>query len=299
MTDPRDPVEIGFCRLPGFGVHRLYWAGGAQATASEMPLGRTDFALTVLDMSDPVRPTVRSRWAPAVMSDPTVIGSGRIGLHHAILGGTIPGGAIFGGAIPGGSSPTVAYGAWRAGGLQIVDVQGEPTLIGALSPQAWGGGNTHTTLPLSSRDLVVVADESVIDRGGDGVRRIVLVDVADPRDPKLVSTLPEPAEQRFRDNAAVFGPHNLHENRPGTWQSDEVIFATYQSAGVRAYDVSDPCAPVEAGYLIPPPPVTIHDPRTPGAALVAQTADLLVLDDGMIIASDLNSGLSIMQYEGR
>ena len=282
-----NPVEIAFCRLPGFGVHRLFWAGGAVATASEMPLGQTDFALTVLDMADPVRPTVRSRWVPPDMSDPTVTGSGRIGLHHAILGG-------------GGSGDTaLAYGAWRAGGLQIVDVRGEPELIGALAPQAWGGGNTHTTLPLSSRNLVVVADESVVEGGADGRRRIVLVDVADPRDPQVISTLPEPGEQAFRDLAAVFGPHNLHENRPGTWQSDELIFATYQSAGVRAYDVSDPAAPVEVGYLVPPPPTAIHDPRTPGAALVAQTADLLALDDGMILASDLNSGLSIMQFDGR
>lgn len=283
VADPANPVEIAFCRLPGFGVHRLFWAGGPLATASEMPLGQTDFALTVLDMTDPVRPRLRARWAPAVMSDPSVTGAGRIGLHHAILGG------------PHGST---AYGAWRAGGLQIVDVRDEPVLVGALPPQAWGGGNTHTTLPLWNRDLVVVADESVIDSGADGVRRILLVDVADPREPRVLGALPEPAEQPFRDLAAVFGPHNLHENRPGTWQSEQLIFATYQSAGVRGYDVSDPVAPVEVAYLVPPPPSAIRDPRTPGAALVAQTADLLVLEDGLIIASDLNSGLSIMQFDG-
>ena len=285
VSRPRDPVEIGFCRLPGFGVHRLFWAGGELASASEMPLGHTDFALTTLDMTDPVRPQVRSRWAPAmmsdpVMSDPSVTGAGRIGLHHAIL------------------DATTAYGAWRAGGLQIVDVQGEPELIGFLEPQVWGGGNTHTTLPLPGRSLVVVADESVLDSGGDGVRRIMLVDVADPRAPRLISVLPEPSEQPFRRFAAVFGPHNLHENRPGTWQSENLIFATYQSAGVRCYDVSDPAAAVEVGYLVPPPPTAIHDPRTPGAELITQSADLLVLEDGLVLVSDLNGGLSILQFEG-
>lgn len=284
VRTPSNPVEITFCRLAGFGVHRLFWSGGRLASASEMPLGHSDFALTTLDMSDPGDPQVLSRWAPAEMSDASVTGSPRIGLHHAILGG--PDGRI-------------AYGAWRAGGLQIVDVgRGEPELVGALAPDAWGGGNTHTTLPLTGRNLVVVADESVIDRGADGVRRIWLIDVADPHDPKVVAALPEPAEKDFRAVQAVFGPHNLHENRPGTWQSENLIFATYQSAGVRGYDVSNPADPIEVAHLIPPPPLKIHDPRTPGGALVAQTADLLVLDDGLIIASDLNSGLSIMQFDG-
>jgi hypothetical protein len=95
----------------------------------------------------------------------------------------------------------------------------------------------------------------------------------------------------------VFGPHNLHENRPGTWQSENLIFATYQSAGVRVYDISDPAAITEAAFAVPPPPARNVDPRA-GAALVPQTADLIVTAEGLVIASDLNAGLSIMQFEG-
>jgi len=274
VSTPARPVEAGFLAIPGFGVHRLWWAGGALGTASSMPIGYNDFILSVLDMSDPAAPKLLDHWAPDVG------GAGRFGLHHAILEGSL------------------AYGAWRAGGLHIVSVgEGAPEPVGALDPSAWGGGNTHTTLPLPGRDLVVLADESVQDRGADGVRRIWLIDVTDRHQPQVIGALPEPAEQDYRTMGGVFGPHNLHENRPGTWRSEDLIFATYQNAGVRVFDISCPEAVVEAGFCVPPPPARNVDPRA-SSALVPQSADLIVSAEGLVIASDLNAGLSIMQYEG-
>jgi hypothetical protein len=113
----------------------------------------------------------------------------------------------------------------------------------------------------------------------------------------VIGALPEPAEQDYRAMGGVFGPHNLHENRPGSWQSEHLIFATYQNAGVRVYDISRVEEPVEVAYCVPPPPAANVDPRA-SSALVPQSADLIVSADGLVIASDLNAGLSIMAYEG-
>jgi len=113
----------------------------------------------------------------------------------------------------------------------------------------------------------------------------------------VIGALPEPAEQDYRAMGGVFGPHNLHENRPGTWQSEDLIFATYQNAGVRVYDISSVQEPVEVAFCVPPPPTRNIDPRA-SSALVPQSADLIVSADGLVIASDLNAGLSIMAYEG-
>jgi hypothetical protein len=113
----------------------------------------------------------------------------------------------------------------------------------------------------------------------------------------VIGALPEPSERDFRSGGGVFGPHNLHENRPGTWQSEDLIFATYQSAGVRVYDISDTSAITEVAFAVPPAPARNVDPRA-GQSLVPQTADLIVTADGLVIASDLNAGLSIMQFEG-
>jgi hypothetical protein len=275
VSDPARPREAGFLGIPGFGTHRLWWAGGPLATASSMPLGYDDFILSVLDMTDPAKPQLIGHWAPET-SDAT----GRMGLHHAILDGTI------------------AYGAWRAGGLQVVDAAGgQLTHIGGLTPDGWGGGNTHTTLPLPDRGMVVLADESVQDHQADGLRKIWLLDVADPAAPRILGALPEPAEQDFKALGGVFGPHNLHENRPGTWQSEDLIFATYQNAGVRAYDITNAKEAVEVAYAVPPPPARNVDPRASGA-LVPQSADLIVTAEGLVIASDLNAGISLLQFEG-
>jgi hypothetical protein len=278
VSVPERPVQTGFLPTPGFGVHRLWWDGGPLATASSMLPGYSDFILCVLDLSDPARPRLLGHWAPEEMSRP---GQGRTGLHHAILG------------------QSLAYGAWRAGGLHITDVGGEePEPVGSLVPEAWGGGNTHTTLPLPGRGLVVLADEAVQEHGADGDRRIWLIDVADPRQPRVIGALPEPAEQDFRAMGGIFGPHNLHENRPGTWQCEDLIFATYQNAGVRAYDISDPSEVTEAGFAVPPPPARNVDPRA-SAALVPQTADLIVTTEGLVFATDLNAGMSILEFKGK
>lgn len=287
VADPARPRLARSVQIPGFGVHRLSWAGGPTALASEMPPGAPDFGLTILDMREPTRPEVVSRWRPGDEDGE----SGRWALHHAILA-----------EMPvSGRDRQLAFGAWRDGGLQIVDVaRARPALVGALPPSAWGGGNTHTTLPLPGRRLVLLVDESVVDHAADGVRRIWLVDVSDPRTPTVLAAVPEPGEHDFAGAGGVFGPHNLHENRPGTWQSDQIVFATYQNAGVRAYDVSDPLAPREVGRLVPPPPTRWHDPRvTAGTPLVPQSADLIVSTDGLVIASDLNAGLSIIEFAGK
>jgi hypothetical protein len=274
VSEPARPVEAGFLPIPGFGTHRLWWAGGGLATASSMPLGYDDFILSVLDMKDPLKPELIGHWAPEPNQP-----QGRMGLHHAILDGT------------------VAYGAWRAGGLQIVGAaDGQRRHVGGLTPDVWGGGNTHTTLPLPGRNMVVLADESVQDHQADGVRKIWLLDVADPAAPQVIGALPVPTEQDFRAQGGVFGPHNLHENRPGTWRSEDLIFATYQNAGVRAYDIADTGAPAEVAFCVPPPPTRNVDPRASGA-LVPQSADLIVSAEGLVIASDLNAGISLMQFE--
>jgi hypothetical protein len=203
-----------------------------------------------------------------------------MGLHHAILDGT------------------VAYGAWRAGGLHITETaDGQPREIGSLTPDVWGGGNTHTTLPLPGRKLVVLADESVQDHQADGLRKIWLIDVADPAAPAVTGALPEPAALDFRAMGGVFGPHNLHENRPGTWQSEDLIFATYQNAGVRVFDIKNQYQPKEIAAFVPPIPDRLVDPR-PNRNKVIQSCDVYVDKQGLVYANDYNGGLYILEYEG-
>ena len=116
------------------------------------------------------------------------------------------------------------------------------------------GGGTHNCLPLPDRDLLVVLDEAVLDHQEDGVKHIWMFDIREPANPISISTFPTPDEADYAAKGGHFGPHNVHENRPGSFVSSELIFATYQNAGIRVYDIRDPFRPVETAALVPATP---------------------------------------------
>jgi len=80
-------------------------------------------------------------------------------------------------------------------------------------------------------------------------------------------------------------------------QSEETIFATYNNAGVRIFDIKDAFAPKEVAYWVPPTPQKMIDPR-PKVARAAKTADLFVMPDGLMFVTDWNAGLNVLQYLG-
>jgi hypothetical protein len=84
-----------------------------------------------------------------------------------------------------------------------------------------------------------------------------------------------------------FGPHNLHENHPGSYRSAEVVFATYFDAGVRVYDVAGPTGPVEPAHWIP---------ETPPGQRAAMINDIFVDAGGLIYTTDrVNGGVYILE----
>jgi len=122
------------------------------------------------------------------------------------------------------------------------------------------------------------------------------VDIRAPENPVTISALPTPKDRNFCSRG-TFGPHNLHENRPGSLRSEETIFATYNNAGVRVFDIRDAFAPKEIAFWVPPAPAKLIDPR-PNVALAAKSADVYVTTDGVMYVSDWNAGLNVLQFEG-
>lgn len=112
------------------------------------------------------------------------------------------------------------------------------------------------------------------------------MDVADPAAPRYLGPLPEPRGS-FGAGPLRYGPHNLHENRAGSYRSGRLVFGTYFSAGVRVYDVADPAAPREVGYWLPEPP---------GGQAAAQSNDLFVEESGRIWVTDrLGGGVTLLE----
>ncbi len=77
--------------------------------------------------------------------------------------------------------------------------------------------------------------------------------------------------------------------------SDTLIFATFQSAGVRAYDISDPFRPKEIAFFVPPAPQKLLDPR-PGIKPITHCADVYATRDGLLYVTDYNGGLYVLEY---
>jgi hypothetical protein len=267
LADHFDPQQIGWFDSTGKGVHRIVWTGGRYAYVSAIPEGFDDRIWVIVDLADPRNPVEAGRWwwpgQWAGGGERLDVPEGkRYAAHHALVDGDR------------------AYLGYGDAGMVVLDIS-DPAKPLALSTLNWApGGDTHTCLPLAGRDLLVVTDE-VVTEGRSGEPHLVrIVDVSDDTAPRVVGTCPPPPDE-FYDRGLRFGPHNLHENRPGTYRSADLVFCTYFNAGLRVYDVSDAAHPVEVAHWVP---------ETPPGQQAAQINDVFVGADLDIWVTDRVNG---------
>jgi hypothetical protein len=285
ITNPAEPREIAFMPVEGGGIHRLWYTGGTWAYASVLLDGFTDYIFMTIDISDPTNPMEAGRyWLPGMNAaagetpdDPSMRG----GLHHAIIHGD------------------TAYGAWRDAGMVVMDIadRTNPNLICHKNWSPPYGGGTHNCLPLPDRDLLIVLDEAVLDHAADGTKYIWVFNNREPTNPVSIATFPTPDEADYVAKGGHFGPHNLYENRPDGLVSDQIIFSTYQNAGVRVHDISNAHQPREIAAFVPPEPAQLADKR-PNRNKVIQSCDVWVGTNGIVYSNDFNGGLYILEYKG-
>lgn len=270
LDDPLDPRQVAFWDSGGRGVHRIVWTGGRFAHMSVTPEGFRDRVWLVLDLCDPSAPREAARWWwPGQREDeePGWPSGQRYAAHHALL------------------ENGRAYLGFDDAGMVVLDVS-DITRPRMLTLVEWDGGATHTCLPLAGRRLVVVTDEQQRDGPLAPRRGIRVVDVSGA--PEVVSVVPEPAGD-YSSLPLRFGAHNLHENQPGSYRSDRLVFATYFSAGLRVYDLADPSLPREVAHWVP---------RAPAGQPVPQSNDLFVDGDLLIWVTDrIGGGVSLLEPE--
>lgn len=273
VSDPARPRRIGWWPCGGKGVHRMTWWEGPIAWVTAGDDRVTDQFLVALDLSDPSQPRELGRWwypgqaegEPRDWDD-----SWRVRLHHAIV------------------RDGLAWCGWWDKGLVVLDVREPhaPRMVGGLDLGHDVARATHTFCPLPGRDVAVTTEERITD-GCTGVApNARLVSIADPTRPTVLSTLPVP-EGDWCTRGGRFGPHNVHEPKPGTLIDGDTVYLTYFNAGLRVIDVSDARHPVEIAWYVPDPP--------PGQ-VTAQLNDVLVSPDGLIWTTDrLNGGLHVLE----
>ena len=191
------------------------------------------------------------------------------------------------------------YGAWRDGGFTIHDISDPREAEAALAHQL--------VAAVSRRHAHAAAAAGPQPRGRRrrGERREVRQGHV-PHVRRRRARAGEPGADL--DAADADGPRLLRawarsarttctRTGPGRFRSEDTIFATYNNAGVRVFDIKDAFAPKEIASWVPPAPKQLIDPR-PNVALAAKTADVYVTTDGLMYVSDWNAGLNVLQYQG-
>lgn len=274
LSDPFDPREIAFWDSTGLGVHRIVWEGGRFAYLSATPDGFSERIWIVVDLEDPEKPRERARWWWPGMEDGATRdwpGSEERSVHHALVAGD-----------------RAYLGFWDSG-MVILDIS-DLDHIDVVSRLNWVvGGHTHTCLPLTSRGLVAVTDESTFNDCKGPPHMIRIVDVSEERAPEVRSVCPTPGEE-FCLRGLRYGAHCLHENWPNSYRSETILFATYFNAGLRVYDIEDPDHPEEVAHYIPQCP--------PGQDAI-QVNDVYVDEDLHVYITDrVGGGVYVLEPDG-
>ncbi len=267
ISQPTRPRHLAFWPCGGKGVHRMtYW----ETPYAYVTAGDDDYSdqfLVILDLGDPGAPREVGRWwLPGMKSgEEADWGDGwTVKLHHALV------------------RDGLAFCSWWDKGLVVLDIAdlSEPKMVAHLEFGHDASRATHTACPLPGRDVLVVAEERIAD-GCVGVPpNARLVDVRDPARPRITAVLPVP-EGDFCQRGGRFGPHNVHEGRPGSLVDGSTVYLTYFNAGLRVYDVTDETRPVEIAWYIP---------DAPAGQPAIQLNDVLVADDGLIYVTDRRAG---------
>ena len=131
--------------------------------------------------------------------------------------------------------PDRAYVGYLDYGAVILDIsdKSQPKMISRWSNCPPNTGFNHTALPLFSRNLMLVSDESTKDNAADWPKLVWVLDIKVETNPLSISTLPLPSVDTFSKRGGRFGAHNLHENLPipTSYRSDTIVLALSLTAG--------------------------------------------------------------------
>lgn len=271
LSNPQRPQEVGFWNSTGRGVHRIVYEGGPYAYVSATPEGFDERIWVVVDVTDPEHPVERARWWWPGMREGenrTWPESESRSVHHAMVHGD-----------------RAYLGFWDSN-MVILDIA-DLDDIRVISHLQWEvGGHTHTCLPMPGRDLVVVTDEAITNECEGDPHMVRVVDISNETKPEVIAICPVP-EGDFCERGLRFGAHCLHENRPGSYRSAEVVFATYFNGGLRVYDLAEPARPADIAHWIPECP-----PDQPAC----QINDVWVGEDLLVYVTDrVNGGVYILE----
>ena len=320
VSDPANPKSISFFDTSGPmspGCHFLWFIDGEYIYCSS---GTSDFdpispkeawQVVIIDVRNPSKPIEAGRWhlPGTAKSDPEA----KDYKYHSeqvaewlnvdlppreqrgfrpVVGGiqTFDVGSRVHDVYVYPQRPDRCYVGYLDSGAIILDIKDKahPKQVARLDYHPPAPGHTHTVMPIFSKNLLAITEESLTDDCLDHPKLLRFADMSFEPNLQLVSSAPLPDKDRFCGKGR-FGAHNIYDNPPvpGSWISEDIIVGCFFSAGVRAFDIRNPMRPEEIAYLIPDAPEGLP---------AIQMNDLHIDENGTIFAIDrVKGGLYVME----
>jgi hypothetical protein len=309
VTDPTKPVELGFwdaeCCTRGvheFEVEHRADLGRTFAYAtvptsrypdSETPSGYRDADgdgdFRLIDITDPADPEQVSDWGIQDVGGPFSEGQGcdaDPNYGH--------------GAEPSDDGRHVFLSYWDSGFIALdVTNPASPVYQGRTTYPSSADGDAHSASYDDARALLFTADEDFCKNSGPGIETgygyLRVYDFADLAAPIQIGEFRTPNSRGQGSQGS--GDYSIHNALVvGT-----DVYLSWYSDGVRVVDASDPRAPREIAFFVPP--AAQNPVKPPQRGVLSQMPQVwgVVVDEAtdLIYASDMNSGLWILRRTDR
>ncbi|HVB58910.1 MAG TPA: hypothetical protein VNE63_21090 [Candidatus Acidoferrales bacterium] len=279
ITDPHKPILLQEYNTgtTGNGTHMNFYDGGKYAYLDcgwdnqlRMENHQRPFsnAIMIVDMSDPSNVQEVSKWwvpgqrlgEEEEYKKYIFAGdhSSWTGDHGAV---TVPKRVEDGG--------TIGYAGFGAFGMYVMDLSDikHPKPYGHVQYpfNAIGTIPFHTCYPVVSdaahprlQNLIVATNEALEADCREVYHSPGIFDVKDPRNPRFITYLPRPEappDAPYSDFCFARGRFGSHNTQcwlaPGA-SHPEIMAIAWFNAGVRIFDISNPTAPKEVAYFVPP-----------------------------------------------
>jgi hypothetical protein len=305
VTDPAHPTELGFwdseCCARGvheFEVEHRADLGRTFAYAtvptSRYPDDTTpsgyrdadgDGDFRLIDITDPTDPFEVSDWGIQDIGGPFYGGQG-----------CDPDPNYGHGAEPSADGKHVFLSYWDSGFVRLdLTDPANPVYTGRTVYPANADGDAHSSQFDEGRDLLFGADEDFCKASGSGIEKgygyMRIFDYSNPAALVQIGEYRTPNSLGTNDQAA--GDFVIHNN----FLVGTDVYSSWYTDGVRVVDTSDPRHPVEVAYFVPPAGNNPVKPSQRGTLSNTTQVWGVVVDeaDGLIYASDMNTGLWILR----
>jgi hypothetical protein len=302
VSNPADPEQIGYWRSACCtrGVHEFeverhvngHTYAYATVPTSRYPDSTTpsgyrdengDGDFRLIDITDPANPTQVSDWGVQDAGGPWTAGQG-----------CDPDANYGHGAEPSEGGTAVYLSYWDSGFIKLdLSNPSTPVFEGRTVYPANADGDGHSSNYDDARKLLFTADEDFCPNSGPANEKgwgyLRVYDYANAASPQQIGSFRTPNSLAIGDKAA--GDYTIHN--PFIVGTD--VYTSWYSDGVRIVDASVPTDLKEIGYFVPP---AGHNPVKPSQrGVLSQTPQVwgVVVEDGLIYASDMNTGLWVLR----